>query len=183
MSQINEIDAITALENALSQVEDPATRDRVLKWAWDKYASKLAPAPDISAKTSKPVQINSKKKSKSSVKTKTGSSIVKELNLKPEDKLSFRDFAQNKQPKTNQEKCTVAVYYLCHELGITGVTINHVHTCFKDMNWRLIDFANNLYLTASIKGWVDTSNMENITITTIGENLIELDLPHKSKGE
>lgn len=185
MSPVSEIDAIVALDNALSQLDDPSVRDRVLKWAWDKYSSKplfsMEPPPAIS----KPVRTKNtnKKNAKGSAKTKSSPSIVKDLNLNPEGKKSFKDFIQDKQPTTNQQKCTVSLYYLRFELGIDSITINHVFTCYKTANWRVADLYNVLVLTASRKGWVDTSNMENIGITTHGENLVEHDLPHKAKGK
>jgi hypothetical protein len=182
MSSVNEIEAITILENTLSQLEDPAARDRVLKWAWDKYSTRPSPLTDMATEINKPPR-KGKKKAKSPAKTKSGPSIVKDLNLNPEGKKSFRDFVQEKQPSTNQEKCTAAIYYLRHELGIDNISINHVFTCYKNANWRVTDLYNILVLTASRKGWVDTSNTENIAITTHGENLVEFDLPHKTKGK
>lgn len=183
MSPINEIDAIVALENALSQLDDPSIRDRVLKWAWEKYSSKPLPSmepPPALGKTVK-TKNTTRKNAKGSAKTKSSPSIVKDLNLNPEGKKSFKDFIQDKLPSTNQEKCTVAIYYLRSELGIDGITINHVFTCYKIANWRVADLYNVLTLTASRKGWVDTSNMDNIGITTHGENHVEYDLPHKAK--
>lgn len=189
MSPVSEIEAITAIDNALSQLDDSAARDRVLKWAWDKFSSKPAPSAEPLFETGKPIRAKTAKAKKAKAKTKGTSksklslSIVKDLKLNPDGKKSFREFVNEKQPSTNQEKCTVALYYLQHELGMEDITVNHIYTCYKEVNWRITDLYNILVLTASRKGWVDTSNTENIKITPRGENLVEHDLPRKTKGK
>ena len=187
MSPISEVDAIRALEDALSQVQDPQTRDRVLKWAWDKYSSRPSPAVEEEPKKgrTKKAGRSSKKATaghKPRAKAKSNPSIVKDLNLAPKGKKSFGAFAKDKGPRSNQEKCVVAVYYLHHELAIAPLSIDHVYTCFKDAKWRVpADLSNALAVTAHRKGWLDTTDMENITVTPRGENLVEQDLPPKPK--
>ena len=182
MSSITEIEAFAALEKTLSGLEDPAARDRVLKWAWDKYSSKPTSIENSSPKTSKASKII--KKTKSASKTKTNFSIVKDLNLKPEEGKSFQDFVNTKLPKTGYEKSLVAVYYLKEILGIKNISVNHVFTCYKDANWRVpADLYNNLAKTASSHGWIDTSNMDDIRVTTQGENYINFDLPSEKKSK
>jgi hypothetical protein len=189
MPKITEIKAITTLDNVFSQLQDSVARDRVLKWAWDKFATKSLPSLELSISDKKNVKQRTKemvkitRRAKSPSKARLRPSIVKDLNLSPKEKKTFKAFVQEKQPKTNQEKCTVAVYYLRQELGLDSVSINHIFTCYKDAKWRVADLYNVLALTASRKGWVDTSNMESIAITTHGENLVEQDLPLKEKSK
>jgi hypothetical protein len=58
-----------------------------------------------------------------------------------------------------------------------------VYTCFKNEKWRIPkDLRNMLHQTAS-EGWLDTSNQDDIKITTLCENLIEQDLPREKKEE
>jgi hypothetical protein len=46
------------------------------------------------------------------------------------------------------------------------------------MKWRVpADLANTLQYTASKDGWLDTKKMDDIKVTTIGENVVEHDLP------
>jgi hypothetical protein len=111
-----------------------------------------------------------------------GPSIVKDLNLRPSGKKTFKAFADEKQPQTHHERCVVAVHYLKNTLGIDGVTVDHVFSCYRDMNWRLpTNFANSLQVTSSLKGWLDTSDMDNIRLTVPGTNFVEHDLPAKAK--
>lgn len=187
MSSISEIDAITTLDNVLSQLQDPSARDRVLKWAWDKFSTKPIPSPEILAADGRGSQAKrtarTAKQAKAPAKPKPSISIVKDLNLSSKEKKAFKEFVKEKQPATNQEKCTVAVYYLSHELSLSAVSIDHIFTCYKEANWRVPDLYNVLVLTAHKKGWVDTSNMRAIVITTHGENLVEYDLPRQPKAK
>lgn len=185
MPPLTEIEAITSLDNLLSKLQDGATRDRVLQWAWEKYSTKPSLSLQMLPTAKNLLSAKSKKhtgrKTKSSRKSKPKLSIVKDLNLSPKGKKSFKQFAQEKQPTTNQEKCTLAIYYLGHELGLSDISINHIYTCYKNINWRVADLYNVLTLTAHRKGWVDTSNMDAIAITTHGENLVDHDLPRQPK--
>jgi hypothetical protein len=48
------------------------------------------------------------------------------------------------------------------------------------MKWRIpADLFNTLAYTASHYGWLDTSNYQALKVTTMGENLLEHDLPKK----
>lgn len=180
MSPKSEIEAFADLENTLSQLEDPKARNRILKWAWDKYSTEQLPKTDKIDEREKPAR----KKRKSTSKSRQSPSIVKELDLSPKGKKSFQDFVEEKQPSSNSEKCTVAVYYLHHELGIENITINQVFTCYRDVKkWKPGDVYDYLAKTASNKGWLDTSNMEDISITPQGEHFVETQLPQKIIGK
>jgi len=183
VSPISEIDAIKALDETMAQLPDPQARNRVLKWAWDKYSTEPSPAPEEASarKLKKPRKAaRTKTKRATKAKSKGKPTIVKDLNLTPKGKKAFTAFAQEKGPKDNQQKCVVAVYYLRHELALDKVSIDHVYTCYKDAKWRVpANLYHTLVLTAHRKGWLDTTDMTSITITARGENLVEQDLPRK----
>lgn len=187
MGKVSEIDAIKAVDDALTGLEDRDACNRVLMWAWKKFSS--APTPtvvDDQEKTEIPVQKKKTKKKTSSkkgkVKVKRSLTIVKDLNLKPKEKKSLDEFAGGKKPNSHYEKSTVAAYYLKHELGLAAVTESHIYTCFKHMKWRIpANLSNALAYTASHHGWLDTSNLQDIKVTTMGENLVEHDLPKKKE--
>ncbi len=184
MSTLNELDAMKIIDDALSQIEDGVTKERILKWVWSKYSKEKTPTVEEST-PHKMKNEKSKKDSKtksSSKKQKTTLSLVKDLNLSPEGKKVFKDFIEEKKPKSNQEKCTVSVYHMQHNLELTDIGTNHIFTCYKIGKWRVpADLDNTLKVTASQKGWLDTSDGNNIKTTTLGENLIEHDLPKEKK--
>jgi hypothetical protein len=193
VGKISEVEALKAVDDVLSGLEEMEARDRVLRWAWEKYSTKTKPSTDIGSedgvvqnvtktKASKKKKPSVKNKSKSKGKIKTTLTIVKDLDLRPKGKKSFADFSDEKKPTSQYEQCAVAVYYLRQELGLTAVSTNHVYTCFKLMKWRIpSDLPNRLRYAASQFGWFDTSNAQDIKITPMGENLVEHDLPSKSK--
>ena len=185
MTTLTEVEALATLDQTLAALEDPSTRNRVLEWAWSKYSTSGLSRSDGKPLDEKP----NGKKVLAKPKKKTGKklprptlTIVKELNLRPQGRQTFKEFATEKQPRSNNEKCTIAVYYLQHVLGAEAINVNHVYTCYKEAgNWKVPNIANILPLTASRKGWLDTSDMKNIKVTTPGENLVNFDLPKKDK--
>lgn len=109
--------------------------------------------------------------------------LDKTLNLRPAGAQSFKDFVATKQPRDNNERNLVSVYYLERIAGVTGATVNQVYTCYKEAGWRIPGNQRNaLAVTASTKGWINTKNMDALTVTPAGENHIEHDLPAKPKA-
>lgn len=173
MTQITEIDAMKEIDQILSQIKDPITQQRILDWAYSKY-SLIPQKVTTKKKQTKP---------KKSAKKKQFYSVVKDLNLKPNGKSSFREFIENKKPNNRIQKCLVSVYYLKSVLEIKQININHIYTCHKDSAWRLpSDLTNLLRWIASQKGWLDTSSKDDIRLTAIGENFVDHNLPSK-KGK
>jgi len=185
--EITEIGAIGIIDNTFSRLNDNEARDRVLRWAFQKYASKSLlsemETEENKIKGPKPGKKGKKVKKKAKAK-KSGKiiySVVKELNLNPKGKKSFSEFSEGKKPRSIKEKCALCIYYLVNILKSKQNGINHVYTCFKNKKWRIPkDLRNMLHQTAS-EGWLDTSSQDDIKITPIGENLIEHDLPKKKK--
>jgi hypothetical protein len=110
-------------------------------------------------------------------------SLVKELNLGPESNKSLREFYKEKKPSNQQQQLAVIVYYLHHILGLPKITVNHVYTCLKDVDERVPPhLSQSIRNTASLKGWVDSSNSGGLKTTITGDNFVEKDLPVKLKG-
>ena len=180
---LTEIEAIQAVDEALEGLE-PAARSRVLRWASEKYAPEfsLLDGGDQKRPTSKkrrPHRPPRKAQGKSTY-AKSRPSLVKDLNLRPKGKKDFAAFVNEKKPSGNDERSTVAVYYLKQELGIPAVGVDHVFTCYKAVNWRQpANLGNSLAITSHRKGWMDTRDFNDLKLTTHGENLVEHDLPRK----
>jgi hypothetical protein len=105
---------------------------------------------------------------------------VKDLNLRPKDKQSFKDFVAAKSAATNHERNALSVYWLTRIAGVSGVTIDHVYSCYKEVTWKVPpNLANSLAVTANQKGWLNTEDMQDLRVTVKGENLVEHDLPRK----
>jgi hypothetical protein len=184
MKEISELEAMKSIDDAMSAVSDPSTRVRILRWAWSKFSpSPTAPIEEEEPDGSKAKTKKKGKKARKPVKSKkTSRTMLKDLNLKPSGTKSFKDFAAEKKPGSNLEKCVVAVYYVERIIKKGPVSADHVFTCFKAEGWRVpSDLDNTLQYVASQKAWIDTRDMSDIKVTTHGENLIEHDLPKAEK--
>jgi hypothetical protein len=195
MGKVTELEAIKAIDEALGSLEDQAARDRILAWARDKFAPSLPPSPVAQTSPQDPTAKSRTARKHRAAGSSTSTSearkrpkaaalsMVKDLDLRPKGKQSFKDFASLKSPNSLHEKCVVVVYYLKNELSLPTVSASHVYTCFKHVGWRVpANLRNKLAFAASKFNWLDTKNMDSIQLTPMGENLVEHDLP-KKKGK
>ena len=109
--------------------------------------------------------------------------LVKNLDLSGKDvgKSSLKEFVTEKAPSTNIERTAVFIYYLQNTLELEDISIDYVFSCYKDVNARLpANLQQNLTDTASSRyGYIEV-NSGKYTVTTIGSNLVEHDLPKGS---
>lgn len=129
-----------------------------------------------------------KRKAKSSPaktggKRKESYQIVKDLDLSDKSgKESLKDFYKKKSPTTAMQKAAVFVYYLERIREFKNIGANHIYTCYKDVDEKVPGALRQSLLDASSKkGWLETKSMENITVSTQGENLVEHELPVDKK--
>lgn len=119
---------------------------------------------------------SSSKETKSKTQNKTYK-ILGNLNFQPKGKKSLSEFMSKYNPKSGLEYNVLFVYYLERVMGEKGITTDHVYSCYKAVQQK---FPSNLYQsiidTNRRKGWLNTSNVNDIIITTNGENAVEYDL-------
>ena len=124
-------------------------------------------------------------KSKATQKRKSrGSSpsIINNLDLSGGSKCEkLRDFYKRYETKSNYERNLIFIYYLQQMLKITGITVNHVFTCYRNVSGLKVPEAlyQSLSETSNKKGWVDTSDTDNIKVTVSGMNHLEHDMSKK----
>jgi hypothetical protein len=100
-------------------------------------------------------------------------SMVTDLDLSPTGKESLEDFIGRAQPKSHEENGVATVYWLAQIGGRTPVTQDMIFTVYRELKWTLpTDLSNVLSRTGS-KGWIDPSNREDMTVTTLGLNQVE----------
>jgi len=130
--------------------------------------------------TEKPAA-NKKATPKKSSSKKTVSKSPKQLldlNLRPNGKISLRDFYDRFEIKSNFERNVTFVYYLSKELSIGNIGIDHIYTAYKEAGQKVPgDIYQSLIDTKKHKGWIDTTNIEDIKLSIQGENYIEHDAP------
>jgi hypothetical protein len=184
---MSEVKAIEAVDNALGAL-DQEERARVLGWAQLKYGAPAKigvgapqqPSAPPAASANAPANTT---KAKGSKKSKTIISMDKNLNLTPPGKTSAMQFAAEKSPTNTKEKCVVAVYYLRDVIEMEKVTAQAVFTYFKHLQWPVPADLKNTLQQAGTMGWLDTADSEDIKLTSLGENLVEHDLPARAKAK
>ncbi len=122
--------------------------------------------------------------SKTTNKRKESYQIVKDLDLSPKGgKESLKDFYSKKSPSTALKRNALFVYYLQKIAKTKDIGVNHIYACYKNVSERVPGaLRQSLLDTSSRNGWIDTKSMQNITITTHGENLVEHELTVQKKG-
>jgi len=94
------------------------------------------------------------------------------------DATGLKKFFSEKRPKTKYENNAVFVYFLQKEQKITKITLNHIYTCYKLVNIKVPKaLKQSLIDTAFHKKYLLTTDLNNITVTIVGENFVEHDLP------
>ena len=181
---MDEIEAMKAISEKLDKLSGEE-RSRVVNWTVAKYGVCLATPPSPSmppqppANTSKPTSAKATSKPKSTKKAKSIISLDKGLNLSPSGKKTADDFANEKAPGSGMQKGVVAVYYLRDFVGLEKITVSAVYTFFKTVGWPVPADLRNTLQQAGSQGWLDTSDGDNIKLTSMGENLVEHSLPSK----
>ncbi|MFA5136064.1 MAG: hypothetical protein WC489_01590 [Patescibacteria group bacterium] len=109
-------------------------------------------------------------------------SIVKDLDLTEKDKqFSLKAFYKEKSPSSFFDKNAVFVYYLKEIAKISNITLDHIFTCYDDVESPKPNaFKQSIADTSSKKGWLETSSFENISISIRGQNRVKHDLPQKN---
>jgi hypothetical protein len=101
--------------------------------------------------------------------------LVTSLNLNDKN-VSLKDFYAKYIAKNNFENNLVIIYYLEKIKNLPGITLNHVYTCYKHLQIKVPQLVQSLRDTKNRKGWIDSSNSNDLKVTTIGENYIEFDI-------
>lgn len=184
---MSEVKAIETIDNTLSALA-PDERARVLGWAQQKFGSSAQINPtthhSATAQPNPTTPANSTNvRAKTSKKVKTIISMDKSLNLSPSGKVSAVQFATGKSPTNAMQKCVVAVYYLRDTIEMEKVTTQAVFTFFKHLGWPAPADLKNTLQQAGSAGWLDTADGQDIKVTSLGDNLVEHELPAKAKNK
>lgn len=131
-------------------------------------------------KKQKPTLNEKQAKGNGKAKTKRVSSYTIDNILKLDD---LKEFYKEKNPDIAYEKNLVFVYFLQKRLELKNINDTHIYTCYKFVNEKIpTALKQSLSETSRLKSWIDSSSLENIKVSIVGENYVEHDLP-KSKKE
>jgi hypothetical protein len=117
-------------------------------------------------------------------KKPTSYTLLGDLNLRPADKPSLKDFFAEKKPGDHMAQVAVFLSYLTRTLGVTDVWYNHLYTCFQHVGKKVpLDLPATVRNAAKKRGWIDQSDGKRLRLTTAGENYVDHDLPGTEPGE
>ncbi len=109
--------------------------------------------------------------------------LDKNLDLRPAGKQHLKALMDEKQPKGQNEKIALCVYYLRQVLEVENVGPYQVFTCMDDVGIRVPnDLPKTIRNIAKANGWIDAANINALEIATKGINLVKHDLPHKGSA-
>lgn len=112
-----------------------------------------------------------------------GIELVPNLDFRPANQPSLRDFFAARVTKSDMEQVLIMLYFMQHHMKVAKIGLGHIRTAFKEVNKPLpIDLRSTLRNMKKQKAWVAFDNTDNITLTTLGDNYVEHDLP-KSAAE
>ncbi len=182
---MNDLEALKLIIEALDNLEDSEARKWVITSVNARYGGVSSVSQTVTQVVSEPVTQTKEPSASKIRKSKSGkakSFSMMDLNLRPSGQEAFSEFCEKRNPSSTDEKLVVSVYYLSKLLNVPSVSSNHVYTCFKAMKWSLpANLENALSLAKHHGGWLNTSSMQNIQVTSLGENLVDHDLPRKKK--
>lgn len=110
-------------------------------------------------------------------------SVDRNLNLRGDGKNvpSFKDFYNEKKPRSAQEFNAVAVYYLKRVLELEVATLDHAYTCYREVPKEVKvpkAFKQSFIDTKNRGGWIEFDTDGNLLIPHRGVVFVDSDLPH-----
>ena len=118
---------------------------------------------------------NSKTTKKSTSTVKFNFKIVRDLNLKPKNKISLIDFISQYDLTSFPEKILAIVYYLKKELEIEKVSSDCIFTGLNELKERIPPSLKQIIINTKGKAWIDYKDYDDIDIGIHGTNYIEHD--------
>lgn len=127
---------------------------------------------DIIQKKNQPLKSKntSPKKAKSTVSK--GQIYLTDFDFIPSGQKSLKDYFNEFQSKTNYDRNLIFVYYLQEILSTSNISTDHIYSCYRSLGLKIPSFPQSLIDTSAHKGWLTTSNTNDIKVTRTGMNYI-----------
>jgi hypothetical protein len=164
-------------ENEMATIIESIKSITLEKTNTDVESSETQPALEQKQNSNTSVKSPNKKSSSRKTTQKIPKQLM-DLNLRPNGKTSLRDFFNLYEIKTNFERNVTYVYYLIKVVGIKNIAIDHIYTAYKETGQKVPEnIYQSLIDTKKHRGWIDTTNIDDIKLSIQGENYIEHDAP------
>jgi hypothetical protein len=103
----------------------------------------------------------------------------KSVNLTPTSATEWTDYVAQKSPTNLNDKYAVAVYWLQEMANETPVTIAKIVYLFIAANWNIPASAKNKASAAGAAGFIESGDLQNLSITGLGTARVVNQLPPK----
>lgn len=131
---------------------------------------KLIEARDEPKKQAQKANNSTSKKAKS--KSSKGQTYLTDFDFNPANQKSLKDYFNEFAPKTNYDRNLIFVYYLQEILSTSNISTDHVYSCYRNLGLKIPSFPQTLIDTNLHKGWLTTSDTNDIKVTRTGMNYI-----------
>lgn len=106
-----------------------------------------------------------------------GIELVPNLEFRPSGKQSLKEFVDAKAPKNDLEAVVAVTHYMQHTMTLPKIGPNHVMTAFRDIGRAIpVDLKQTIRNVKKTKAWLSFSDIEDIKMTTQGDNLVMHDM-------
>jgi len=106
-----------------------------------------------------------------------GIELVGNLDFVPKGKPALKSFFTEKAPGSDMDQVLVICHYLQHTLELPAYGPGHILTGFKHVGERVpVDLKATIRNMKKEKAWLSITEMENIRVTTEGDNRVEHEL-------
>ena len=136
-----------------------------------------AEAPAVGVRDATSSGSTGDRKARRSSATKTPITQDRDINLFPDGKTSFKDFAAAKSPTNNDERYAVAVYWLREVAQVGGATVAQVVSCYRAAGWTLPTNVANAASQAVKASYLSSGKADELQLSSIGINLVDTALP------
>jgi len=171
-------------ENLVNEIYQDFKQNLLLNLQASSSITTQTPSETSGIKKQSAPARSSKKKRKASSKTKTPA-LVKDLDLLGKGKAeSLKTFVAPYEPKSAREWNLLFVYYLQKILEVPAIGTDHIYTCYKHVTVKPpTNLYQSLLNTAHRNGSINTASVDSITVTIVGENFVEHEMPRKDRTE
>ncbi len=101
------------------------------------------------------------------------------FDISPPGKTSWADFVAEKKPVNMNDKYAVCVHWLLDVAELPKATVNQIVTLFIAARWTLPSDPRNQTSQASRAGYLDSKDLQDIKLTSMGSARVLNDLPAK----
>ena len=103
------------------------------------------------------------------------------MNLRPDGKDSLKDFASKYDISSTPKQIILIIHYLKNILSESQVGGNQIYTGLDSLGVRIPESLKQIIINTKGRsyGWLDYDNVDDISLSQKGKNVVKHDLPKK----